>query len=331
MHNTSFMRRGANSKNFIQSVAKGDIIQKEILLNPLLEEYNAKDKVERRIKETTILGNIDSRRYSLYEKISKTQPVLAQTEFGRFCFKNGVNFFDIFSFETAISQNLDKIDTISDVDTLIDVLMKYILEPTFNLRNSGWIYTIFTNTTMRDRVLEILHNKASNDYNFAKLVALDIGRWQKAINLNEKCIIYVGRIGDCDRSGARGQFNNYHVFTRSDGNMMASYAVSLEKENLDNIDYNLMPIIETLNSLQKIDETLYKRLKYGTDNSFTIGLIRLGIDLSLATIIVENKHLLEMFEERDSTIKCIDKEELLARMNKIGLSRIYIKLANDLL
>lgn len=112
---------------------------------------------------------------------------------------------------------------------------------------------------------------------------------------------------------------------------MASYAVSLEKENLDNIDYNLMPIIETLNSLQKIDETLYKRLKYGTDNNFAIGLIRLGIDLSLATIIVENKHLLEMFEERDNTIKCIDKEELLTRMDKIGLSRIYIKLANDLL
>lgn len=331
MHNTSFMRRGANSKNFIQSVAKGDIIQKEILLNPLLEEYNAKDKVERRIKETTILGNIDSRRYSLYEKISKTQPVLAQTEFGRFCFKNGVNFFDVFSFETAISRKLDKIDTIRDVDTLIDVLMKCILEPTFNLHNSGWIYTIFTNTTMRDRVLEILRNKASNDYNFAKLIALDIGRWQKAINLNEKCTIYVGKIGDCDRSGTRGQFNNYHVFTRSDGNMMASYAVSLEKENLDNIDYNLMPIIETLNSLQKIDETLYKRLKYGTDNNFAIGLIRLGIDLSLATIIVENKHLLEMFEERDSTIKCIDKEELLTRMDKIGLSRIYIKLANDLL
>jgi hypothetical protein len=112
---------------------------------------------------------------------------------------------------------------------------------------------------------------------------------------------------------------------------MASYAVSLEKENLDNIDYNLMPIIETLNGLQKIDETLYKRLKYGTDNDFAIGLIRLGIDLSLATIIVENNFLLEMFEERDNAVKCINKEELLSRMKENGLSRIYIKLANDLL
>ena len=331
MHNARFMRRGANSKNFIRSVAKGDIVQKEILLNPLLEEYSAKDKIERRIKETTILGNIDSRRYSLYERISKTQPVLAQTEFGRLCFKNGVNFFDIFSFETAVSQKLDKIDRIKDVDTLVSVLIECILEPTFDTRSSGWVYMIFTNATMRNRILDILRNRASNDYNFAKLIALDIGRWQKNINLNGECTIYVGKIGDCDKNGIRGQFNNYHLFSQNDKNIMASYAVSLEKENLDNIDYNLMPIIETLNGLQKIDETLYKRLKYGTDNDFAIGLIRLGIDLSLATIIIENNFLLEMFEERDNTVRCINKEELLSRMKENGLSRIYIKLANDLL
>lgn len=331
MHNARFMRRGANSKNFIRSVAKGDIAQKEILLNPLLEEYSAKDKIERRIKETTILGNIDSRRYSLYERISKTQPVLAQTEFGRLCFKNGVNFFDIFSFETAVSQKLDKIDRIKDVDTLVSVLVECILEPTFNTRSSGWVYMIFTNATMRNRILDILRNRASNDYNFAKLIALDIGRWQKNINLNGECTIYVGKIGDCDKNGIRGQFNNYHLFSQNDKNIMASYAVSLEKENLDNIDYNLMPIIETLNGLQKIDETLYKRLKYGTDNDFAIGLIRLGIDLSLATIIIENNFLLEMFEERDNAVRCINKEELLSRMKENGLSRIYIKLANDLL
>ena len=331
MHNARFMRRGANSKNFIRSVAKGDIVQKEILLNPLLEEYSAKDKIERRIKETTILGNIDSRRYSLYERISKTQPVLAQTEFGRLCFKNGVNFFDIFSFETAVSQKLDKIDRIKDVDTLVSVLVECILEPTFNTRSSGWVYMIFTNATMRNRILDILRNRASNDYNFAKLIALDIGRWQKNINLNGECTIYVGKIGDCDKNGIRGQFNNYHLFSQNDKNIMASYAVSLEKENLDNIDYNLMPIIETLNGLQKIDETLYKRLKYGTDNDFAIGLIRLGIDLSLATIIIENNYLLEMFEERDNAVRCINKEELLSRMKENGLSRIYIKLANDLL
>ena len=112
---------------------------------------------------------------------------------------------------------------------------------------------------------------------------------------------------------------------------MASYAVSLEKENLDNIDYNLMPVIETLNDLQKIDDTLYKRLKYGTDNDFAIGLIRLGFDLSLATIIVKNKMLLEVFEKKDNAVRCTNKEELLSRMEKNNLSRIYIKLVNDLL
>ena len=331
MHNARFMRRGANSKNFIRSVAKSDIVQKEILLNPLLEEYNAKDKIERRIKETTILGNIDNRRYSLYERISKTQPVLAQTEFGRLCFKNGVNFFDIFSFETAIDQKLDKIDRIKDVDTLVNVLIKCILEPTFNTHSSGWAYMIFTNTTIQNRILDILKNRASSDYNFAKLIALDISRWQKAIDLNGQCIIYVGKIGDCNKSGAKGQFNNYHIFSQNDRNIMASYAVSLEKENLDNIDYNLMPVIETLNDLQKIDDTLYKRLKYGTDNDFAIGLIRLGFDLSLATIIVKNKMLLEVFEKKDNAVRCTNKEELLSRMEKNNLSRIYIKLVNDLL
>ena len=144
-------------------------------------------------------------------------------------------------------------------------------------------------------------------------------------------VLYVGKIGDCNKSGAKGQFNNYHIFSQNDRNIMASYAVSLEKENLDNIDYNLMPVIETLNDLQKIDDTLYKRLKYGTDNDFAIGLIRLGFDLSLATIIVKNKMLLEVFEKKDNAVRCTNKEELLSRMEKNNLSRIYIKLVNDLL
>lgn len=331
MQNKQFMRQKANAKNFIRAVAKEDLPQKENLLNPLLEEYNEKDKVERRIKETTILGNIDNKHYSQYEKISKTQPILAQTDFGKFCFKNGVNFFDIFSFEKIIGQKLERINTINNADLLVDILIKYILEPTYNSSNKEWIYKIFTNNTAKERILEILRNRTSNDYNFAQLVAIDIKRWQSSINTYGNNVVYVGKIGDCNKKGISGPFNNYHMFNVDKNNLMASYAVSLEKENLDNIDYDIMPIVETLNDLGKIDEILYKRLKYGTDNPLAIDLIKLGVDLSLANIIVASQTLAEMFEKENDSLVCIDKDELLERMNAAKIPKIYIKSVEDLL
>ena len=54
-------------------------------------------------------------------------------------------------------------------------------------------------------------------------------------SLNETDILFV--VNE-DKNGIKGQFNNYHVFSHNNTNMLASYAVSLEKENLDNIDYN---------------------------------------------------------------------------------------------
>lgn len=330
MSSKEFSRKNSDIEKFVRNVAKDDSSPKEPILNPLLEEYNAKDKVERRIKETTVLGNIDTKHCSEYERISQTQPVSAQTSFGRLCFKNGIEFFDIFSFENAIEEQLKRVDMIDNADTLLKVVIRHVLEPTYSPSNNSWIYTLFTSIYTYNKILAVLKNRTSGDFNFSKLIALDIGNWMKHVKESGSHVAYVGKIGDCDKNKRKGSFNNYHVFDSSNTNLMASYAVSLEKENLDNIDYNLMPIIEVLNGLGKIESIFYKRLKYGTDDDFSIGLIRLGADLALANTITAKEGFKELFTSNNENLICVDKIRLLERMNKAKVPSILIKSADDI-
>lgn len=333
MQNSRYMHRGADSKKYFRSVAKEDFSRNDEILNPLLKEYNGEDKNERRIDETNILGNIDAERKDLYIGIGNAQPVLAQTDFGKSCFKNGVNFFDIFSYEVAISQQLDKISCIENVDMLVKVISRYILGQTYNPVKKDWIYKFFINDILKSKISSILRNRSSGEFNFAKLIAGDINQWKKLVDKDGYYIAYVGKIGDCNKNGETGRINNFHKFERGIENLMVSYAVSLEKENLDNIDYNFMPIVDTLNDLGKIDESFYERLKYGTDNDFAIKLIQLGLDLSLARMIADDPSLRKLFKEDDASnlLYCIDKKKLLDKMLEADTPVIYIKSLNDLL
>lgn len=331
MQNNKYMRSNANLKNFIKGVARDDIKQKDDISNPLLDGYKKKDKIERRFRESVVLGNIDNRNASSYEEIGGKGLVLAQTDFGKACYEHGVDFFDVFYYESVIAHNLQDISIINNVKELMDVISKCILEPTYDIQSKQWIYMLFSSDGTCRKITSILQERASGDFNFAKLIAFDIDKWRKAIRKNGSCLAYVGAMGDRGTNIRNSKFKHYHLFNQQDDTLMASYAVSLEKENLDNIDYNIMPIIETLHDLKKVDDDLFKCLKYGTDNDFVIKMIQLGIDLSLANKIAEEEELRSMFEDDEDSIICKDKEALLTKMRKNNMPAIYIKLAEDLL
>ena len=94
------------------------------------------------------------------------------------------------------------------------------------------------------------------------------------------------------------------------------------KEEQDFIDNTLMKYVEVLNDLQMIDSTLYLELKYGTSNPEEIVLIRNGISLSLA------KLLLEKYSDIVSVDILNDKisfsSDLIGRMSDHGENQILI-------
>ena len=83
-----------------------------------------------------------------------------------------------------------------------------------------------------------------------------------------------------------------------------------------------MKYVEVLNDLQMIDATLYLELKYGTSNPEEIALIRNGISLSLAKVLLEKYS--DMVYIDILTDKISFAPELIDRMNEQGENQILI-------
>ena len=69
---------------------------------------------------------------------------------------------------------------------------------------------------------------------------------------------------------------------------LINLAIVRIKEEQDFLDNVLLKYIEVLNDLELLEERLYLRIKYGTDDKKIITCTRNGISLSLAKQIVEN-------------------------------------------
>lgn len=69
---------------------------------------------------------------------------------------------------------------------------------------------------------------------------------------------------------------------------LLNLAIVRIKEEQDFIENTIMKFVEVLNDLEKIDEELYLKIKYGSTDKDEIVLIKNGLSLSLSKILIES-------------------------------------------
>ena len=110
--------------------------------------------------------------------------------------------------------------------------------------------------------------------------------WKEIIKDKDKeKLIFVGRWGDSKRDGVLPLWTDISQKTEEQLINLAIVRIKEEQDFLDNV---LLKYIEVLNDLELLEERLYLRIKYGTDDKKIITCTRNGISLSLAKQIVEN-------------------------------------------
>ena len=94
------------------------------------------------------------------------------------------------------------------------------------------------------------------------------------------------------------------------------------KEEQDFIDNTLVKYVEVLHDLDLIEEGFYAQIKYGTDNERTICLIKNGLSLSSAVLLIKKygDHL--QIDIQASTV--VYGENLVAEMIKAKENQIQI-------
>ena len=94
------------------------------------------------------------------------------------------------------------------------------------------------------------------------------------------------------------------------------------KEEQDFIDNTLIKYVEVLYALELIEDNFYARIKYGTDDERAICLIKNGLSLSSAVLLIKKYNSYLQINVSSSTV--VFDDALISEMKKENENQILI-------
>lgn len=274
-----------NPERFIRNrnilIEESDLINDEIH-NPLLKGYVTNDR-DLSQKAEEILENISSS-----DLITDGYTNKPKTKVGQLCFENNVNLFNILEVEEQISRALDKFYTTNSLDMV------------FSMINELFFSKISNNDSINNNLKRLKEIEAQRFYkmlikwrisgfNMRKMIDEVLNYWCSLSGMD--AIVYVGKWGDTIRDGYKCLWTDISQKSKHE---MINLAIVRLKEEFDFIDNEIIKYIEILYSLRFIEEELYLKIKYGTDNKAKIALLNCGISNMLSKVLEERyRHMYE--------------------------------------
>lgn len=275
-----YFSANANAKKFIQDSMYVEKKINDELKNVLLEKTTINQENQDKFENAQeFIENCEGdiiQDYSLRK---------VKTEAGKVCFMNNITEFDIFCHEEDIEKISKRIkekgELINNTNELFEILNKMFFSKITDNNN----IKRFENEEARRFYKMFLDWRISNT-SLSQMISSFMRYWKEIIKDKDKeKLIFVGRWGDSKRDGVLPLWTDISQKTEEQLINLAIVRIKEEQDFLDNV---LLKYIEVLNDLELLEERLYLRIKYGTDDKKIITCTRNGISLSLAKQIVEN-------------------------------------------
>lgn len=308
-----YCRKNFKVENFVKGrkilVEDYDKITDDVK-NPLLVNSDSDETKKKEAED--ILENI-----SHCDVITDNNSNKAKTKIGQLCFENNINIFDIFEIEEQIDKELENISKAQSIDTV------------FNTVDYLFFSKINDNQGEYNNLKRLREHEAQNFYKmlinwrimgFTMKVMIDevVGYWN-TLRGEQSRTVYVGKWGDKTRGGHREYWTD---ITEKDEYEKVNLAIVRLKEEYDFIDNEIIKYVEILHSLELIEESLYLKIKYGTDDIAKIALLNCGISSSLSKLLQEKYS--NMFTADINNSSVIFSQNLISEMVKNNENGVLI-------
>lgn len=268
---SSYARRNWNVDSFLKAVANAARTVEDTVENPLLEGAGESAK-----------------RHAALEFLDNVEPGAtnvvgvrrARTAVGLLCFRHGVRDFDIIAVEPILQERVDLLsaaEPADEVSELLDLIVAIFFEG-IDLPEGDDLARV-RDTSGARRFYSMFLDWRSRNEPFKRMIAHFVSYWS---NLDDEYVFVGHRWGEVSFGGPRKLFVQMRSKTRS---QLVNLAVVKIKEEQDFVDFRLLKYIEILYSLEMISESLYFRIKYGTDDPYLICLLRNGFSPELARLV----------------------------------------------
>ena len=311
-----YFAQNANCESFLRNVAKVEQNYKDAVDNVLLSEAKITADNEEKLRQASeFIENYEN------GVVEDYQERYTNTVSGKACIMNGITEFDVFAHEATIQQQVDVYQSesikISDSNTLLETINDLFIQ---HLPDNGV-----------ESLKRLENNEARNFYSmmfewrvknksYAEMISLFVGYWHQLYKKDRNVMVYVGKWGDIKRPGSN--VARYTKFVGKNRTQVVNLAIVRIKEEQDFIDNTLIKYVEVLHDLDLIEDRFYAQIKYGTDDERTICLIKNGLSLSSAMLLIKKygDHL--QIDIPASTV--VYGENLVAEMIKAEENQIQI-------
>ena len=276
-----YFAQNANCESFLRNVAKVEQNYKDAVDNVLLSEAKITADNEEKLRQASeFIENYEN------GVVEDYQERYTSTVAGKACIMNGITEFDVFAHEVTIQQQVDAYQgeslKISDSNTLLETINELFIQ---HLPDNG------------TESLKRLENKEARNFysmmfewrvknkSYAEMISLFVGYWHQLYKKDRNVMVYVGKWGDVKRPGSN--VARYTKFVGKNRTQVVNLAIVRIKEEQDFIDNTLIKYVEVLHDLDLIEDGFYAQIKYGTDDERTICLIKNGLSLSSAMLLIK--------------------------------------------
>lgn len=312
----NYFAQNANCESFLRNVAKAEQNYKDAVDNVLLSEAKiAADNEEKLRHASEFIENYEN------GVVEDYQERYTSTISGKACIMNGITEFDVFAHEVTIQQQVDEYQSenfkISDSNTLLEIINELFIQ---HLPDNG-VESLkrLENKEARNFYSMMFEWRVKNK-SYAEMISLFVGYWHQLYKKDRNVMVYVGKWGDVKRPGSN--VARYTKFIGKNRTQVVNLAIVRIKEEQDFIDNTLIKYVEVLHDLDLIEDGFYAQIKYGTDDERTICLIKNGLSLSSAMLLIKKygDHL--QIDIPASTV--VYSENLVAEMIKAEENQIQI-------
>lgn len=291
-----YFAQSSNCQKFLQSVARVETKHTDELKNVLLDETKIDSSNDADLRQASEF--IENYETGIIENYHERY---TQTTIGKACIMNGISEIDVFTNEHDMQAKADKYAEenlkINDPDQLLNFIYELFIR--------------YLPEGKSESLKRLEHPEARKFYammfgwrvenkSYSEMIGLFVGYWWRLFQTNRDCIIYVGKWGDINRLGSTAP--HYTRLRDKNRTQVVNLAIVRIKEEQDFIDNVLIKYVEVLHDLGFLEDTFYSKIKYGTDDERTICLLKNGLSLSSATLLLR-KYLAHLtIDIRESTV-----------------------------
>nr|WP_243870643.1 DEAD/DEAH box helicase [Enterocloster clostridioformis] len=313
---SEFFRNRAQVEKYLQKTMKVDKTVSDELENILLRNTEMNQKqTEELNKEKEFIENYEEGTLVEFDG-RKTQTMI-----GKACFANNITELDIFKSEHVMQKKINYLKgneiiirtTENLFQVLYQVFFKYIEDndKNQNLRRFQYqetrnFYNMFLNWRIRGA-------------SYSEMIASFMGHWDNLIKNHGDTLVYVDRWGDQTRGGIRELWTDIRKKSHKEKINLAIVRIKEEQDFLDN---TVIKYIEVLNDLHLLDEVLYLKIKYGTDDKLKVLLVKNGLSLGLANLVADQYSRYLKINYANNTVKY--KDEIIEKMQENDENEVLI-------